>query len=49
MTAVYRIAMAAGRDAGNRSMRAAGRTAWNETDWNIAADTARRVLAALGG
>lgn len=29
-------AMAAGRDAGNRSMRAAGRTAWNDEDWSAA-------------
>jgi hypothetical protein len=32
----YQIAMAAGQDAGNRSMRKAGRTSWNEEDWNAA-------------
>jgi len=31
--APYAIAMAAGRDAGNRSARRAGRTAWNEHDY----------------
>lgn len=44
-----RIASAAGRDAGNRSMRAAGRTAWNADDWNAAAEVTARVLRALGG
>lgn len=38
------IAMAAGRDAGDRSMRAAGRHAWNADDWNAAAAAARRLL-----
>jgi len=33
-----RIARAAGWDAGNRSMRAGGRTAWNEDDWNVACE-----------
>lgn len=33
MRAVY----AAGRDAANRSMRAAGRTAWSRADFNVAA------------
>jgi len=32
-------ARAAGTDAGNRSMRAAGRRAWNDEDYNIAALT----------
>ena len=46
-----RIASAAGRDAGNRSMRAAGRTAWNADDWNAddwnaAAEVAARVTRA---
>lgn len=31
------LALAAGQDAGNRSMRAAGRSAWSEDDWNAAA------------
>jgi len=37
MNATYKIAMAAGQDAGNRSMRAAGRTSWNEDDYAAAA------------
>lgn len=41
----YKIAMAAGRDAGNKSMRAAGRTGWNEDDWNVAAEVTARLLA----
>ncbi len=43
-TATYRDAMAAGRDAGNRSMQAAGRTEWNEDDWNAAAEVTGRLL-----
>jgi hypothetical protein len=35
-TATYREAMAAGRDAGNRSMRDAGRASWDETDYAAA-------------
>jgi hypothetical protein len=42
------IANAAGRDAGNRSMRTAGRTRWNETDWNAAAEVANMLLR-MGG
>lgn len=37
------LAHAAGTDAGNRSMRAAGRTAWNADDYH----TAARAWAAL--
>ena len=32
----YNLAMAAGKDAANRSMRANNRTAWNEDDYNEA-------------
>lgn len=32
----YKLAMAAGQDAGNRSMRAAGRTSWSEEDFAAA-------------
>jgi hypothetical protein len=39
ITMTYDLAMAAGRDAGNRSMRRAGREQWNEDDWNRAAET----------
>jgi hypothetical protein len=43
----YKIAMAAGQDAGNKSMHAAGRTAWNEDDWNRAAEVTARLLSTL--
>jgi hypothetical protein len=33
------MARAAGRDAANRRMRAAGRTVWNRADFNLAART----------
>jgi hypothetical protein len=38
------IARAAGQDAGNRSMRAAGRASWNEDDWNAAVETMTRLM-----
>jgi hypothetical protein len=44
MTPTYRIAHAAGTDAGNRNMRAAGRTAWSAEDYEVAADTMTRLL-----
>jgi hypothetical protein len=40
----YRTAMAAGQDAGNRSMVAAGRVAWDEEDFNAAAAVTLRLL-----
>jgi hypothetical protein len=43
ITPTHELAHAAGRDAGNRSMRAAGRTRWNDDDWNAAAATYERV------
>ena len=33
----HEIAIAAGRDAGNRAMSRAGRKAWSVDDWNVAA------------
>lgn len=42
------IARAAGWDAGDRSMRAAGRSAWNEDDWNAACETFDRLMALAG-
>ena len=39
----YDLAMAAGRDAANRSMRAAGRSCWNEDDYNVAARELQRL------
>ena len=44
MQITYEIAYSLGRDAGNRSMRAAGRAAWNETDWNAASTETLRLL-----
>lgn len=41
----YKIASAAGMDYGNRSMRAAHRTEWNEDDWNCAANVTNEILA----
>lgn len=35
----YQLAMAAGQDAGNRSMRAAGRKQWDDTDFDVAVAT----------
>lgn len=43
-----KIAHAAGWDAADRSMRAAGRTAWNEDDWNAACETFDRLMALAG-
>lgn len=42
-TMSYRIAMAAARDAGNRHMRADGRTVWAVADWNHACETFARL------
>lgn len=42
------IARAAGRDAGNRSMRDGGRSAWNEDDWAAACETFDRLMALAG-
>jgi hypothetical protein len=41
------LAMAIGRDAGDRSMREAGRTRWSKTDYNamVAAFAAAMELA----
>lgn len=41
------IAYAAGRDAGTRAMRAAGRTTWNRRDYTVAARTTGHLLALL--
>ena len=41
-----KIAHAVGQDAGNASMRRAGRKRWNEEDWNTAVDAAGQILAA---
>ena len=39
ITMTYEIAMAAGKDAGNRHMRKNNRTGWNLDDRNVAAGT----------
>ena len=41
------IASAAGQDAANRRMRAAGRTKWNRADYNVAVRTMREILDEL--
>ena len=38
------IAYAVGFDAGNKSMREAGRDRWNEDDFNAAAEATRKAL-----
>lgn len=43
MIITYEIAMAAGQDAGNRSMRAAGSTKWSRKDWSVARDETSRL------
>lgn len=44
MTATYKIAIAAGQDAGNRRMKAAGRSKWNRGDYAEAARVTRTLL-----
>ena len=39
----YGLAMAAGHDAGNRSMREGRRTKWAVKDWNAACETFERL------
>ena len=43
MEITYELAMAAARDAGNRSMRAGRRTKWAVKDWNAACETFERL------
>lgn len=47
-SAAYRHAHAAGWDAGNRSMQAAGRTVWNVDDAAVARSTINRILEDAG-
>lgn len=42
----HELAHAAGWDAANRSMRAAGRTQWNEDDYNAMAAEYERLIPA---
>jgi hypothetical protein len=45
----YKIAHASGWDAGNRSMRKAGRSEWNEDDYNESIRVMNRLLEAHDG
>lgn len=45
MNITLKLAMAAGQDAGNLNMRRAGRSTWNEEDWNVAAKVTEQLLA----
>ena len=47
ITLTPEIARAAAWDAGNRSMRAAGRAAWNGADWDVACAELERLEASL--
>ena len=49
MTLTKELAYAAGRDAGNRSMRAGNRVVWNEDDYNAASEVTNRLLDQLEG
>jgi len=40
----YDLAMAAARDAGNRSMRAAGRSRWSRADYVVSCQTFNKVF-----
>lgn len=42
------LCFAAGTDAGNRSMRQGGRTAWSDADYQAACDQTGRLLVAGG-
>lgn len=44
VTPTYSLAMALGRDAGNRSMRRSGRKQWNRKDWNAACTVTDKLL-----
>jgi hypothetical protein len=47
MIATEKLALAAGLDAGNRSMRKAGRTSWDVSDWDVATAEYMRVRATI--
>ncbi len=40
----YELCMAIGQDAGNTNMRKNSRCNWNKEDWNIASETANKLL-----
>ena len=43
----YALAMAIAKDAGNVSMRAARRTAWNNEDWNAMCENFKKAARAM--
>lgn len=43
----YANVMAASQDAGNRSMRRAGRSSWEVDDWNVAAEICAMLMPAV--
>lgn len=47
--ATYKIAMAAGQDAGNRRMHADGRTEWNAADYAVACDVTAQLMKSSTG
>lgn len=47
ITMDYGLAMAIAQDAGNVSMRAAHRTAWNDDDWNAMCDGFKRAARCM--
>lgn len=47
VTLTAALARAAGQDAGNRSMRKAGRTTWSVADWNAAAEVTETLMVTL--
>ena len=49
MKASYKIAMAAGQDAGNKRMLSQSRTSWDEEDWNTAAKVTSQLIEDMGG
>jgi hypothetical protein len=45
MKVTYKIAMAAGKDAANRSMLKAGRLTWSKSDYNLACRVVAKLMA----
>jgi len=44
MQATYKVAMAAGADAANKQMRAAGRTAWSDADYVLCCEVVAQLM-----
>ena len=47
ITMDYNLAMAIAKDAGNVSMRAAGRSTWNDEDWNAMCDGFKKAARVM--